>query len=255
MQAQTYFSVRMRASQNGSHEEEGKHISGGECMATYHDIPKKADALLDKALHHARGNPDFMQITVEKISSSIEQTEPLSISTHEAATAEEGQLLAKELLKREGVPVEVIDNAYKQMAENSVIRGAMLFDICTGQRVDAGNDRGIRVSRMDWNTDNFEKWAQHHKLPNSPRVQEALTLATKVSQHPGSVAELCWSDDPDYVTGYVAGKKGGYQRITKLKQAGDETGCRVFFVNGEELHSYVHYLEKQPMFIQWRDNQ
>lgn len=28
MQGETYFSVRMRASQNGSHENGGKHISG-----------------------------------------------------------------------------------------------------------------------------------------------------------------------------------------------------------------------------------
>lgn len=47
-------------------------------------------------------------------------------------------------------------------------------------------------------------------------------LATKVSEHPATVAELCWSDDPKYITGYVASKELGYQCITKLKEYGDE---------------------------------
>ena len=84
-------------------------------------------------------------------------------------------------------------------------------------------------------------------------MKEALTLATKVCHHPAVTAELCWSDDPDYVTGYVAGSRLGYQRITKLKEAGSEHGCRVFFVDGRaDITSCIHYLEKDPIIIQWR---
>ena len=35
----------------------------------------------------------------------------------------------------------------------------------------------------------------------------SIVLATKVSAHPATVAELCWSDDPEYITGYVASRK------------------------------------------------
>ena len=81
-----------------------------------------------------------------------------------------------------------------------------------------------------------------------------MGIATKVSAHPATVAELCWSDDPEYITGYVASKKQGYQRITKLKEYGDERGCRIFLVDGlSDLHSYIDYLEKQPIFVQWRE--
>jgi 6-carboxyhexanoate--CoA ligase len=82
---------------------------------------------------------------------------------------------------------------------------------------------------MDWLTKNFEKWANHSKMPRSQRVKEALMLATKVSAHPATVAELCWSDDPEYITGYVASKKQGYQRIMKLKEYAHE-GSRIPFV-------------------------
>jgi 6-carboxyhexanoate--CoA ligase len=91
-------------------------------------------------------------------------------------------------------------------------------------------------------------------MPKNSRVKEALVLATKVIEHPATVAELCWSDDPEYITGYVASKKLGYQRITKLKEYGDERGCRIFFVNGlTDLPAYIHYLEKQPVFVEWEE--
>jgi 6-carboxyhexanoate--CoA ligase len=43
-------------------------------------------------------------------------------------------------------------------------------------------------------------------MPRSQRVKEAPVLATKVSAHPATIAELCWSDDPEYITGYVTSK-------------------------------------------------
>ena len=35
-------------------------------------------------------------------------------------------------------------------------------------------------------------------------VQEALVLASKVLSAPNVVGELCWSDDPNYIIGYVS---------------------------------------------------
>nr|WGD91398.1 6-carboxyhexanoate--CoA ligase [Bacillus subtilis] len=102
---------------------------------------------------------------------------------------------------------------------------------------------------------NFEKWALHSHVPAHSRIKEYLALASKVSRHPAAIAELCWSDDPDYITGYVAGKKMGYQRITAMKEYGTEEGCRVFFIDGSnDVNTYIHDLEKQPILIEWEED-
>lgn len=252
MQEDKIFSVRMRAAKNGAHEQGGKHISGGEMLSTYQDMKHAVNTLLEKALNHSKGNPDFMQIQFEAINEPIQQIEPLFVQTNEVGSVERGQIVAKGLLEQAGVPRSVIEKAYAQIPEYSGNRGAILFDICTGERIDNRGAKGVRVSRMDWKHANFEAWAKSQQMSANLRVKEALVLATKVSQHPATVAELCWSDDPDYQTGYVASKELGYQRITKLKEYGDENGCRIFFVEGlTDVSSYIYYLEKQPIFVQW----
>ncbi|MBT2697597.1 6-carboxyhexanoate--CoA ligase [Bacillus sp. ISL-40] len=254
MQEGKYYSIRMRAAKNGPHEHGGKHISGGELLSTYSNMKHAVNALLEKGLTHSRGNPDFMQIQFESIDEPIKLVKPLQIATNEVESVDEGQSFARRLLEREGIPRTSIEKAYQLMTEYSGIRGAILIDIHSGERIDERKEKGLRVSRMDWLDTNFEKWADYYKMPKNSRVKEALVLATKVNEHPATVAELCWSDDPEYITGYVASKKLGYQRITKLKEYGDEHGCRIFFVDGlSDLHSYIHYLEKQPIFIHWEE--
>ncbi|MGG3573440.1 6-carboxyhexanoate--CoA ligase [Bacillus gobiensis] len=254
MEEQKYYSVRMRAAKNGSHEEGGKHISGGELISTYSNMKHAVNALLEKGLSHSRGNPDFMQIQFESIDQPIKRIKPLQIKTHEVESAGMGLEVSWWLLEKSGIERNVIEKAYKHMTEYSGINGAILIDSHSGERIDDRDKKGVRVSRMDWLKANFERWADYYKMPKNSRVKEALTLATKVCEHQATVAELCWSDDPEYITGYVASKKLGYQRITKLKEYGDERGCRIFFIDlSKELNSYIHYLEKQPVLIQWEE--
>jgi 6-carboxyhexanoate--CoA ligase len=254
MEAEKYYSVRMRAAKNGSHEHGGKHISGGELLSTYSDMKQAVNDLLEKGLIHSRGNPDFMQIQFELVDQPIKFMKPLQVLTNEVESVEMGQALSRKLLEKADIERQVIEKAYQHMTEYSGIRGAILIDVHSGERIDDRNYKGVRVSRMDWLNTNFEKWADYYKMPKNSRIKEALVLATKVSEHPATVAELCWSDDPEYITGYVATKKLGYQRITKLKEYGDERGCRIFFVDClRDLNSYIHYLEKQPVFIQWEE--
>jgi 6-carboxyhexanoate--CoA ligase len=83
------------------------------------------------------------------------------------------------------------------------------------------------------------------------RVLEALVLAGKVLSAPGVVAELCWSDDPEYLIGYVADPDHGYQRISALKPIGDRHGGRVFFVKSGTfcIVELTDYLERQPVLF------
>lgn len=248
------YSVRMRASEKESHENGEKHISGGELLSSYHELQVSVNILLEKALHHPRGKPDFFQIQCEMVNQPIKRVNPLTVQTNEVTTVKEGQELARSLLKKTGVPQDIIEQAYKQIPEYAV-RGAILIDIQTGKRIDGRIDKGVRVSRMDWQRENFEKWAKSKAVLDSPRLKEALALATKVCNHPLTIAELCWSDDPNYITGYVAGKNIGYQRITQLKHYGDERGCRIFFVDSSStIHTYVSYLEEQPIIVQWEED-
>lgn len=252
MEEERYYSVRMRAAKNGPHEHGGKHISGGELLSTYSDLKNSVNALLEKGLHHSRGTPDFMQIQFESIHEPIKRIQPLHIDTNEADTVEKGRKLSRLLLEKVGIERQVIEKAFTEWMKYSGMRGAILIDVHSGKRIDDRQEKGVRVSRIDWMKTNFEHWADYFHVPKSTRIREALVIATKVCAHPATIAELCWSDDPEYTTGYVASKKLGYQRITNLKEYGDERGCRIFFVDcRKDLNAYIHYLEKQPVFIHW----
>lgn len=80
---------------------------------------------------------------------------------------------------------------------------------------------------------------------------EAIVLATKVAHAPNLIGEICISDDPDYVTGYVASKTTGYTRITKMKELGSENGGRIFLYRGrrEDVAKTISFLEKQPVIV------
>lgn len=80
---------------------------------------------------------------------------------------------------------------------------------------------------------------------------EALALATKVVNAPGILAELCISDDPNYIIGYVASKEDGYIRISKLKEKGSDKGARIFLYDGDidKLEETINYLEKKKVLI------
>jgi 6-carboxyhexanoate--CoA ligase len=132
------------------------------------------------------------------------------------------------------------------------MRGAMLIDAISGRRLEADQSRGVRVSRMDADpaaSEAIDLLLNGQSLAN-PRVLEAWILASKVALYPQIVAELCWSDDPDYLTGYVASAQFGYQRITHLKEAGSQIGGRIFFVQtGSDLGALVTKLQSEPVLF------
>ena len=245
------YSVRMRAAEGGAHECGGQHISGAERLLREECLEDIAKKMIQRALSHSRGKADFINLTIETVQEkAIEKVPLLPITTCSVDSVAHGREVAEKLLLSAGITQKAVKQAFYELDHlQTSMRGAMLIDMITGKRLDALADRGVRVSRMDIADEKkFCSWLTSQGLENI-HVREALVLAAKVAAAPQIVAELCWSDDPDYATGYVtAGKR--YHRITKLKEIGDWQGGRVFFVKSDsDIVELMQYLQYQPVLV------
>ncbi len=238
------FAVKMRAARAG------EHISGAERIVPAHDIPALAAALAERALHHAKGEPDEIHLKAE-VAGEIVHLEALPVSTHVTQTPEEGGACAARLLA--GAGITRIDEIMARFSETYAMRGAMLLDADTLERLEPDRARGVRATYMDAASGGS---GQDARCPSgSARVKnhfaEAVVLATKVANAPGIVGEICVSDDPDYVTGYVATKEIGYCRITTIKRKGDPCGGRIFLYRGprEGVPETIRFLQRQCVLV------
>jgi len=246
------YSIRLRA------ERDDQHLCGAERIAPAGDLPALAAALVARAMEHSGGMAESAHCTIEKLDGPILRAMLPAVTTWEVADAEVGRAAALSLLLATGVSPTAAGVALRWLAQGpapgaAVMRGAMLIDAMSGERLEVDPARGIRVSRMDFAPEAREQLLAgltagglgHH------RVGEALVLAGKILQAPGVVAELCWSDDPDYLAGYVADPSQGYQRITRLKDPGDPKGGRAIFVDAHRwnLEAGMAFLERQPLLF------
>lgn len=242
------FSVRMRAAQGGAHEAGGKHISGAERIVRQAGLKTITAEMIERALTHSRGEADFINITVESVPfSAIRKIDCLPIHDNMAV----GRAAAQETLIAAGVTRQAATKGLELLTGlTNSLRGAMLVCANTGERLDKTKDRGVRVSRMDVDDEQlYHNWLSRQGYTNI-HIKEALVLASKVSSAPGIIAELCWSDDPEYTTGYVSSPMG-YARFTHLKPFGSEVGGRVFFVAPDtDIDEITTYLESQPVLVQ-----
>ena len=239
------YSVRMRAAQGGPHEKGGHHISGAERIVKLEEVGTIAQSLADRALYHSKGTADFINITVDLIPpEKIRYIDCLKVEEHKTNSISESHQLAIELLDDPAISKTAVYKAISMLKSlDKSMRGAMLVDAITGERLDTGN-RGVRVSHMD----SFDSYA----LGDNEHMREALVLASKVQSADGVVGELCWSDDPDYTVGYVA-CNGVYHRLPNMKEFGSDIGGRVFFVRSDiDSESVIEYLERTPVLVQRR---
>jgi len=228
--------VKMRASLDGS------HISGAERIVARRDVPKTVASLVSRALSHEKGSPDFINVKVEPGGEPV-TLRALPVSTDVVSTPEEGWRRVDELLRDAGFSrtAEIRD----LFRETYSMRGAMLLDADTLERLEPDRERGVRATYMD----------AADSLASAAGVKdhyaEAVVLATKVQNAPGIVGEICMSDDPDYVTGYVATKSLGYRRITVLKEKGDPSGGRIFLYRGrrEDVPETLRFLERRSVLV------
>ena len=251
------YSIKMRCSKGGPHEEGGKHISGAERILREDEVEEELINVYRRAITHERGKPDFINLKIEEIDEDeIIYKKRLKINQHHVDSKEEGLNLAKELLKENSVSEESAEKGIQSILDlEDSIHGAMLIDKDSGERLDDKGIRGVRVTGIA--SADITKYKE--SLKNDGReglhLEEALILASKIASCKGIVAELCWSDDPSYVIGYI-GTKENYERIPILKDKGNPVGGRVFFVDTNQLNDdytlddLIAYLEKQVVLIE-----
>ena len=234
------FSLKMRASCGG------RHISGAEKILPESGVPAHLHSLLERAMHHANGEPDFVNFKLERLSAdSILHLDALPVRSLTADSPESGLELMRGMLESLGVAraPEIVGLLRKTHG----MRGAVLLDADTLERLEPDLERGVRATMMDA----AESDSGAHCSPCKNHYAEAMVLAAKVANAPGLVAELCISDDPDYVTGYIASKTLGYVRIAPLKKAGSPFGGRIFLYRGkrEDTVRTIEFLEQQPVLV------
>ena len=208
------LSIRMRA------DLQEKHVSGAERIVREEELEEVIRELIKRPKVY-----DFMNISIEEVKDYEVVECNLPISSFSFRTVKEAREFAIQKLTQSGIREEVARKAVSLLSKGGNMRGAILMDVKTGERLERNQERGIRTVRFDWEN-RKEVTEELLRQGYTLRTVDALALACK-NLYCGVIAELCWSDDPDYVTGYVASKKLGYVRITPLKERGSPLGGRV----------------------------
>src|SRR5208283_1140856 len=255
----TMWNVRMRASKDivpqavnlsKTRIRHELHISGVEGIYDSPAITSMFSEYLTRALHHPRGKPDKIVITIEQINEQIMRVPLLPLTTTDCASPAQAREMLFSALLSLGITRKAVNNCLKVISSADTIRGASLISMKSGRRSEPDRERGVRVSRMG-----IEKTSERRLGTilsatnlNTSTVKEALILASKVASYPDIIAEVCISDDPDYTTSYLAGRQFGYRRIPNIKVPGEMHGGRVFFIKDTaNIKALIGYLEKQPV--------
>jgi len=238
----------MQAATGGPHERGGKHMSGAEDLVPEQEIEERLLRFWRKASTHSRGELDFCRITVEKITAEIVEIPVLSIRLFSTNNTEAARSRATALLKEQGIATAQIELAFNLLTKPPAdLRGAWILAADTGRII----RENVRVTRFGWK-DSTLKSLQNILAANSlsgTRIQEALALASKVNACPQIIAEICWSDNPDYSTGYVASSVLGYCRLPNFKPAG-KGGGRIFWIEREQhVNHVINWLREVPCLI------
>lgn len=241
------YSLKMRASKHtGSIQE---HVSGAEKILPQQELPQQMEALLSRALHHAKGKADFINLKIEAVApENLQYIEALPVSTHEAANPAEGRQFMCQIMTELGLTPDKCQKILELFQATYGMRGAMLLDVDTLERLEPDQQRGIRATYMDSIAPKGEAKAI---CDGKNHFQEALVLASKVLSAPNIIGELCMSDDPDYITGYIATRDKGYIRITQLKEMGCPDGGRIFLYRGpkSQVEDCIKYLQEQRILV------
>ena len=240
-----YYSLKMRASQQVGEGEQKReqHISGAERIVNRDSVEAVCSAMVRRAMTHSKGDPDFINVKIEKVhENDIQILKALPVTRVDVESWQDG--LEKAFGVVGDAAAGIREKLPELLRETFPMRGAMLYDIATGERLEPDHERGVRATYMDALHSSEVDGCKNH-------FNEAIVLATKVANAPGMVAEFCVSDDPNYVTGYVASKELGYVRIMKMKEMGDENGGRIFLFDSRKAKAEecIEYLQKKKVLV------
>lgn len=251
------YSIRMRSSKAE------EHISGAEMIVAEDKLDKSTMQLLHRARNHSHGQAEEINITIEKLAETeFECLKSLPITTINVSDYQVGRKEANYLLKQLGLEEELITTAIKLLSagpspDKNNMRGAVLLNLETGERLEPDQYSGVRATKMDYQTETKAKLKEllnEHNL-NQTHLPEALALATKVVNHNRIKAELCLSDDPNYQAGYIASQEFGYCRFPYLKPEATPLGGRIFFVEPRsETEEIIDYLTEKAVLIDKLNN-
>jgi len=248
------YSIRMRASLAGA------HVSGAERIINGPDIHAVTAELLTRAMTHGRGTPDSIVVTVD----SLAGREVIRLNVLPVTDVKAGDCISSiEAALSELVMAGVSEGAARQALElvtkgtDGTMYGAAVVDAASGEMLLPGNPHGIRARMVDYDPASLpELDFELVRLGlQATRLKEALALATKVAYAPSAVAELCVSDNPGYLTGYVASAARGYVRITPMKDETSQAGGRVFLVDrgtfdpNTYIGAYIKYMRETPVLV------
>ena len=252
MTDETLYSIRMRAS-TGKH-----HVSGAERISRAESIDNIVLSLIARA--KSKGSiPHNITIHIESLHSlPVKCLTALDILTVTVPDMHAGRVAAARTLTHLGVSQRAVSQAIELLNRGAsptgtTMRGSLIMDSRSGERLEPDQERGVRTSRFDYAekaSSMVDEVLTALGLTHF-RTREAIALATKVVHAPGVIAELCWSDDPDYTAGYVASLRLGYIRYPYLKMKGDQKGGRVIFVDASNMISeaLIRYLQDEPVLI------
>lgn len=250
----------MRASRQGkrqksevrSHQFDEIHISGAEGLYHFSEIPEITKGYSLRALHHPRGRPDKILITIERVMQRPGSAPLLPHRTVQCGSPDGARKVIRELLLTAGISRKAIHCGMRIVTGRAAMHGAALVQSESAVRMEPDSRRGVRVSRLGMLREEERRLSRRlaRQGINTTTVKEALILASKVASCGDVLAELCISDDPDYTTGYVASRRFGYMRIPCMKHRGSPGGGRVFFIKeGADVTRIVEYLERTPVFV------
>lgn len=245
------WSVRMRAAAEGTGRP--KHLSGAERLVSETGMEAVVQAMLARAQGRS---PDKIQITIERVPSGGCHWIPcLPVQTVITSRPNAAATVAAGLLAEAGVAPAVAQAALSALQTGlgpggTSLRGASLWDLQTGTRLERDPERGVRTSRFDYADAQAAQDALDAQGLTHFRTREALAVATK-TLWAGVAAELCWSDEPDYTTGYVATPCAGYVRLPDFKPEG-ACGGRIFFLDAgqTDLETCLRRLERAYVVIE-----
>ena len=232
-----YFNVKARATKNNV------HVSGAEKIVDETNIEKALVCLSKRVAHN---DYDEIILKIKPIQRSILYAPLVKGCYGPDKNKQEARLRIEQLLLAKGLDAKKIMDIFYGI-EN--MRGAILLDVHTHERLEPDKLRGIRVSTFDALHSGYDSKKDH--------IREAKLLASKVVAHENIVGELCVTDDINYTFGYFATKQDGLVGIAHIKDLNESWGGRIILFDSdpgdgtyqEKVARCIDYLENAPVLI------